>query len=93
MPCCSLGGSQKVRDKESRPSTDVTVICGGVDHPSDFGVKSSVRIHGSQPVCYAVQRKIAAATSSGLSSSAKCPAPGIVTISVRPAIALAKRLA
>src|ERR1700756_3638258 len=40
-----------------------------------------------------VHGRIAAATSSGLSSSARCPAPGIVVISVRPAIAAAKRSA
>ncbi len=42
---------------------------------------------------HAVQRRMAAATSCGLSSSAKWPAPGIVTISLRPATALAKRSA
>src|SRR5690348_12644055 len=41
----------------------------------------------------AVERSIAAATSSGLSSSARWPAPGIVVISVRPVMAAAKRSA
>ena len=41
---------------------------------------------------HAVHRRIAAATSSGLSSSARWPAPGIATISVRPAIVAAKAL-
>ena len=39
----------------------------------------------------AIQRRITAAISSGLSSSARWPAPGIMAISVRPAIAAAKR--